>query len=163
MQYPPTAPQPDPRLLCLPPTSPLGGHSTRRTCGLPHTTAASYPAARLLLPQPHIASYDYFLGEGMARVVEGLESIELEHPITKQRHLFWFENAAVGRPVRDDVATINPRRHILLPRDCREGVSAVGRAGRRVHWRLAALTDGGMSGGMTHMLLHLPPVAHCVR
>lgn len=66
----------------------------------------------------------------MARVVEGLEPIEYEHPISGQRHRFWFENAAVGRPTRDDVAIVNPRRHILLPRDCREGVSGGGGGAR---------------------------------
>ena len=45
----------------------------------------------------------------MVRVVEGLEAAEIEHPITRQRHRFWFENAAVShRPLRRVCAPSSP-------------------------------------------------------
>ncbi len=34
------------------------------------------------LLQPHIDSYDYFLGEGMQHVIENMEGIEIENPLT---------------------------------------------------------------------------------
>lgn len=68
--------------------------------------------------QPHIDSFDYFLGAGMDHVVENLEGVEVEHPLTEQIHRFWFENATVGRPVKEDAGSAIEQR--LLPRECRE-------------------------------------------
>lgn len=145
------------------------------------------PQAYEDLVQPHVDSFDYFLGPGMEAVVSGLEPIEvwgwlgawveeggggeagapsrrqryirrclcgpctpapaaapadsagtccvclqaghclapppqIEHPLTNQRHRFWFENAVVGRPVREDAGAALEQR--LLPRECREAVRA---------------------------------------
>lgn len=73
------------------------------------------------LAQPHVDSYDYFLGEGMHHVIESMEGIEIENALTKTRHRFWFENPAVSRPIRDDAGSMaagGDQR--LFPRECRE-------------------------------------------
>ena len=41
------------------------------------------PAALTKLVAPHIDSFDYFLNEGMFRVVEGLEHVEVSHFISE--------------------------------------------------------------------------------
>lgn len=100
------------------------------------------------LVKPHVQSFDYFLGDGLNRVVELLEPIEvlgsgvttvllmlfcefsdeetlsssamqIVHTVTKQVHRVWFESPAIGRPLRDDSAG---RQERLFPRDCRESV-----------------------------------------
>lgn len=100
------------------------------------------------LVKPHVQSFDYFLGDGLNRVVELLEPIEVHcsgvtntprkffnvlsddeilstsamqivHTVTKQVHRVWFESPAIGRPLRDDSAG---RQERLFPRDCRESV-----------------------------------------
>lgn len=48
--------------------------------------------------------------------------VQIEHPVTKQLHLFWFENPVVGRPIKEDAPPGADTR--LFPRDCREGVSS---------------------------------------
>ncbi|KAL4859361.1 DNA-directed RNA polymerase I subunit 2 [Chlorella vulgaris] len=72
------------------------------------------------LAQPHIDSYDYFLGEGMQHVIDNMEGIEIENPLTKTRHRFWFENPAVSRPIREDVGAAAAGDQRLFPRECRE-------------------------------------------
>ena len=127
------------------------------------------------LVAPHVASFDYFLETGLAKVVAGLAAVQvrgergkwdtrrlaakkrvgppvatcgppnapplspsvpphlnpqsfphtphqLEHPATGVPTSFWFEDAAVGVPTRDDAPPGGPR---LMPRDCREAVSGV--------------------------------------
>ncbi|KAL0055264.1 hypothetical protein WJX82_009622 [Trebouxia sp. C0006] len=69
------------------------------------------------LVKPHVQSFDYFLGDGLTRVVELLEPVEIVHPVTRQTHRIWFESPAVGRPLRDDGGGRHER---LFPRDCRE-------------------------------------------
>lgn len=76
------------------------------------------PAELEGLAQPHIDSFDYFLGQGLDSVIEGIASVEVEHPTTKHRHNFWIENAVVGRPTKDDASSGADRR--LFPRECRE-------------------------------------------
>ncbi|KAL6767395.1 hypothetical protein ACKKBF_B35095 [Auxenochlorella protothecoides x Auxenochlorella symbiontica] len=76
------------------------------------------PAELEGLAQPHIDSFDFFLGQGLENVVEGVASVEVEHPITKHRHSFWLENAVIGRPTKDDASSGADRR--LFPRECRE-------------------------------------------
>ncbi|KAK9863838.1 hypothetical protein WJX84_009250, partial [Apatococcus fuscideae] len=76
------------------------------------------PRELLDLVQPHIESYDYFLGEGIQRVVEHIDPIEVEHPSTRNRHRFWFENPIIGRPVKDLVSAGTDER--LFPTECRE-------------------------------------------
>ncbi len=103
------------------------------------------------LVKPHVQSFDYFLGDGLTRVVELLEPVEvwlaatllcasdsavirsyvaigssldrvqIVHPVTRQTHRIWFESPAVGRPLRDDGGGRHER---LFPRDCREAVSS---------------------------------------
>lgn len=113
------------------------------------------PSELLDLVQPHIESYDYFLGEGIQRVVEHIDPIEVsleagycarrnnevshwlpstasgllsldllqvEHPSTRNRHRYWFENPIIGRPVKDIVSAGSDER--LFPTECREAVSS---------------------------------------
>ncbi|PSC76790.1 DNA-directed RNA polymerase I subunit 2 isoform X1 [Micractinium conductrix] len=84
--------------------------------------AASSESAELeALAQPHVDSYDYFLGEGMQHVIESMDGIEIDHPHAKTRHRFWFKNPAVSRPIRDDAGSMaagGDQR--LFPRECRE-------------------------------------------
>lgn len=81
--------------------------------------------------QPHVDSYDYFLGEGMQHVIESMDGVEIEHPQLKTRHRFWFENPAVGRPIREDTGAAAGGDQRLFPRECREAVSC-GAGGYRV-------------------------------
>lgn len=63
------------------------------------------PEALEKLAAPHVESFDWLLSEGLGRVVAGLEPAEIEDPATgKPLVRFWFENAAVARPVMEDGA-----------------------------------------------------------
>ena len=46
--------------------------------------------------------------------------MQIVHPVTQQRHRIWYENPAIGRPLRDDGGG---RFERMFPRDCREAVS----------------------------------------
>ncbi|KAK9845769.1 hypothetical protein WJX81_002042 [Elliptochloris bilobata] len=76
------------------------------------------PAALEELVRPHIDSFDYFLSEGLERVVQELHPVEFEHSLTKKQYRVWFESPVVGRPVKDDAVGAADKR--LFPRDCRE-------------------------------------------
>eukprot|EP00878_Enallax_costatus_P037173 GHUV01041973.1.p1 GENE.GHUV01041973.1~~GHUV01041973.1.p1 ORF type:complete len:190 (+),score=46.68 GHUV01041973.1:310-879(+) len=71
------------------------------------------------LVAPHVASFDYFLEEGIQQAVRLLEPLEVEHPRTKQLHRFWFDSPVVGLPINDAAPPGAETR--LFPRDCREG------------------------------------------
>lgn len=76
------------------------------------------PAEFEELVKPHVASFDYFLGEGLQALVQSVKPVMLESSITKLRHRVWFENPSVGKPLREAHAEmLEPR---LFPRDCRE-------------------------------------------
>lgn len=75
------------------------------------------PAQLEDLSQPHIDSFDFFLGQGLTNVIDRLPKAEVEHPLTKQRYRFWFENPRVDRPVMENG---NGEHISLFPRDCRE-------------------------------------------
>lgn len=47
---------------------------------------------------------------------------QVEHPVTKQVHRYWFENPRMAKPYHENTVGDEGR---LFPRDCREGVSAV--------------------------------------
>lgn len=76
------------------------------------------PAELQALAQPHIDSFDFFLGQGLENVMDNLPNRDVEHPLTKQRYTFWLENAVIGRPVKEDAASGADQR--LFPRECRE-------------------------------------------
>ena len=40
------------------------------------------PALAAPVPQPHVDSFDYFLGEGMHHVIENMDGIEVENTLT---------------------------------------------------------------------------------
>jgi hypothetical protein len=46
--------------------------------------------------------------------------MQIEHPLTQQRHFVWFENPMVLRPLKETGLSSADER--LFPRDCREGV-----------------------------------------
>lgn len=70
------------------------------------------------LVAPHVKSFDYFIGEGMETAVQLLEPLEVEHPVTKQVHKYWFESPRVAKPYHENAVGDEGR---LFPRDCREG------------------------------------------
>ncbi|KAG2440977.1 hypothetical protein HXX76_003830 [Chlamydomonas incerta] len=80
------------------------------------------------LVEPHVASFNYFIGEGLQNVVESLQPVEVTHPTTGEVTRIWLSDVRVEKPVRDDVvglrltggagAVANSR---IMPRDCREG------------------------------------------
>ncbi|MEW5309998.1 MAG: hypothetical protein WDW38_001834 [Sanguina aurantia] len=72
------------------------------------------------LVEPHVASYNYFLRDGMRLVFDALEPVEIIHPTTGQIHTFSFSTPQVARPVRDDTGGRADDVR-LMPRDCREG------------------------------------------
>jgi hypothetical protein len=49
--------------------------------------------------------------------------LQIEHPLTQQRHFVWFENPVVLRPLKETGLSSADER--LFPRDCREGVRMV--------------------------------------
>lgn len=49
--------------------------------------------------------------------------MQVEHPLTHQRHHVWLENPMVLRPLKDSGLSSADER--LFPRDCREGVCEV--------------------------------------
>eukprot|EP00798_Chlamydomonas_sp_ICE-L_P010691 gene10691-12383_t len=74
------------------------------------------PSEYVDLVEPHVASFDYFVSEGLTLAVDSIEPIEITHPITKVTHRFWFEDPKLNRPVKED-ASGDAR---LFPRECRE-------------------------------------------
>lgn len=46
--------------------------------------------------------------------------MQVEHPVTKQVHKYWFESPRVAKPYHENAVGDEGR---LFPRDCREGVS----------------------------------------
>ncbi|GMH37284.1 hypothetical protein BSKO_05157 [Bryopsis sp. KO-2023] len=68
------------------------------------------------LVEPHVASFDYFLSEGIQKVVQLVKPVEIEHPLSKKVFEFQLANPAIGRPVKEG-ASSDPR---LYPRECRE-------------------------------------------
>ncbi|KAK9804617.1 hypothetical protein WJX73_009510 [Symbiochloris irregularis] len=78
---------------------------------------AEVPEAFTELVRPHVDSFDYFLQEGLQRVIEHLEPCEVWHTLTKKRQIFWLETPHVDRPVSENKQSLDKR---LLPRECRE-------------------------------------------
>ncbi|EFN59491.1 hypothetical protein CHLNCDRAFT_138110, partial [Chlorella variabilis] len=78
------------------------------------------PSQLEALAQPHVDSYDFFLGEGMQHVIDNMDGIEIEQPVSKTRHRFWFENPSVSRPIREDSGAAASGDQRLFPRECRE-------------------------------------------
>jgi len=73
------------------------------TAGAQAADGGAVPASLERLAAPHVESFDWLLSEGLGRVVAGLEPAEIEDPATgKPLVRFWFENAAVARPVMED-------------------------------------------------------------
>ncbi|GLC33155.1 hypothetical protein PLESTB_000364600 [Pleodorina starrii] len=71
------------------------------------------------LVEPHVESFNYFLTEGIERVTESVEPVEVSHPQTGQSMRFWWTDLRVERPTRDEgVTRVGIRK--LMPRDCRE-------------------------------------------
>ena len=67
---------------------------------------------------PHVDSFDYFVEEGLARCVAGLEAQEVEHPNGGPRLRFWLESAKINRPLSTGHGDLDAKA--LLPSECRE-------------------------------------------
>lgn len=52
-------------------------------------------------------------------MVEDIQPLEIEHPITHETTRFWFEDPHVAKPVKEDSSHLEDPR--LFPRECREG------------------------------------------
>jgi hypothetical protein len=50
-------------------------------------------------------------------------TVQVQHPLTKQVHHFWFKSPVVGLPLKEDAPPGSDTR--LFPRDCREAVRTV--------------------------------------
>ncbi|PNW80548.1 hypothetical protein CHLRE_07g322176v5 [Chlamydomonas reinhardtii] len=82
------------------------------------------------LVEPHVASFNYFIGEGLQNVVESLQPVEVTHPTTGLVTRIWLSDVRVEKPVRDDVVGLrlggggggaSVANSRIMPRDCREG------------------------------------------
>eukprot|EP00201_Polytomella_parva_P019467 CAMPEP_0175041304 /NCGR_PEP_ID=MMETSP0052_2-20121109/1831_1 /TAXON_ID=51329 ORGANISM="Polytomella parva, Strain SAG 63-3" /NCGR_SAMPLE_ID=MMETSP0052_2 /ASSEMBLY_ACC=CAM_ASM_000194 /LENGTH=1341 /DNA_ID=CAMNT_0016303785 /DNA_START=27 /DNA_END=4052 /DNA_ORIENTATION=+ len=70
------------------------------------------------LVEPHVSSFDYFLNEGMERVVDSIEPVEIEQPGTGETYKVYYEDAHIDKPVRDETGFAGDFK--IYPRDCRE-------------------------------------------
>eukprot|EP00884_Botryococcus_braunii_P010470 jgi/Botrbrau1/19424/Bobra.0338s0050.1 len=70
------------------------------------------------LVRPHIDSFNWFITEGIKRVVDLLEPVEIEHKTTGHIHRFWFENPLIGRPINEEALGAGITE--LYPCTCRE-------------------------------------------
>eukprot|EP00210_Caulerpa_lentillifera_P003726 g3559.t1 len=68
------------------------------------------------IPQSHIDSFNYFLDEGIHRVIAHLPTIEIEHPVTKKIYEISISNPTIGRPMHINPSDGKP----IYPRECRE-------------------------------------------
>lgn len=96
------------------------------------------PAALQDLVAPHIESFNYFIGEGLQEVVQRLESVEVQNPLSHAKCQVWFENATVLRPLKEPGLTTADER--LFPRDCRVSASSYKAA---LHMDVCYQIDGG--------------------
>ena len=67
----------------------MAGHIAAMRCAQHSPSVVSTRASNLLpvaapasLLQPHVDSFDYFLGEGMQHVIDSMDGIEIQHPLT---------------------------------------------------------------------------------
>ena len=84
------------------------------------------------LADPHIESFDWLLGEGLHRVVEGLDRAEYEDDANGRRVSFWLEAPEVRAPLSSSSGAarsgaLSQRVELReFPRDCRVGGSTYG-------------------------------------
>ncbi|GFR47172.1 hypothetical protein Agub_g8865 [Astrephomene gubernaculifera] len=81
------------------------------------------------LVEPHVASFNYFITEGIELLAQSMEPVEIEIPSTGRTLRMWWTDLRVERPVREEVLKgvgmlsvsgsqlANTR---IMPRDCRE-------------------------------------------
>eukprot|EP00198_Chlamydomonas_reinhardtii_P011521 XP_001700858.1 predicted protein [Chlamydomonas reinhardtii] len=51
------------------------------------------------LVEPHVASFNYFIGEGLQNVVESLQPVEVTHPTTGLVTRIWLSDVRVEKPL----------------------------------------------------------------
>lgn len=86
-------------------------------------TGSKYvPATLEALAQPHVESFDFFIGQGLANLVQNLHPVEVHDPLAKETYQFWISECSVGRPTKEEASSsvLDMR---LLPRECREASS----------------------------------------
>ena len=96
------------------------------------------PASLAALVAPHIDSFDYFLHEGLQRVVDALLPTEVVHPASGARLSIWLESLSVGKPMREESRLTESVRELrVFPRECRQaGTSYTAPLHARLCWEL---------------------------
>jgi hypothetical protein len=87
-----------------------------------HLMPAAFTAAAAAAANAFASSYITSPGNHHLRSrLHAVLLVQVEHPVTKAIHQFWFDNPVVARPYNEESSSTasDPR---LLPRDCREGV-----------------------------------------
>ena len=119
------------------------------------------------LVAPHVDSFNYFVGEGLRRVLEGLPPLEIE---SEGRPLVtvWLQELELRKPTREDTRSRASREAELriFPRECRQaGGTYSGALTGRVCWQ----TDGSSPGSKDLRIASLPvmvrrrqPQAACI-
>lgn len=96
------------------------------------------PSALQGLVSPHIDSFNYFVSQGLQEVVQRLEPVEIQSPLSDARCQVWLENPTMLRPLKDTGLSTADER--LFPRDCRVSASSYKAA---LHMDVCYQTDGG--------------------
>ncbi|KXZ56278.1 hypothetical protein GPECTOR_1g243 [Gonium pectorale] len=115
------------------------------------------------LVEPHVESFNYFITEGIERIVESMTPVELTHPVTGRTIRLWWSDVSVQKPVRDNQVVSGSRAAApyraatgaakLLPRDCREaGTTYKGALMATFNWE----EEGGAGRGMPRNLGGMP-------
>ena len=50
------------------------------------------PAALEALAQPHVESFDFFIGQGLANLVQNLHHVSVVDPVSKETYQFWISD-----------------------------------------------------------------------
>jgi DNA-directed RNA polymerase I subunit RPA2 len=76
------------------------------------------PKALEDLAQPHVESFDFFVGDGLKNLVRNMRPVEVVDAVEEPWN-FWISDIVVERPQKDEASTsvLDMR---LLPRECRE-------------------------------------------
>lgn len=100
------------------------------------------PAALEALAQPHVESFDFFLGQGLANLVQNLHPVSVVDPVSKETYQFWISDCSVERPTKEESSSsVIDRR--LLPRECREASSTYkAPMNVEISWRSGSSSSG---------------------
>jgi len=116
--------------------------------------AAQVSAALVALTGPHVQSFDYFVSEGLQRLVQGLRQAHVVHPATGMSVKVWIDSLRVGKPMLDESRSEAVRELRVFPRECRQaGTSYTAPLTALVCWRTE---DDGEAQEKTLRLCDIP-------